>query len=238
MRRCQPRGNVMLAATGPAPSPVVAPVRAAGTGCRRRGSPRTSRAAIESLRVDVRPCGPAWHLVMPGARGDRSVACRPVDRPIGMFDSGFGGLTVARAVIDVLPGRGPGLRRRHRPLPVRAAATGRGAGVRPRAGVEPGQGLRRQGGDRGLQHRGRGRARRSGRGAARARPGGDRTRCPGARAGHPIRSGGRDRHGRHHLVRGLRAGRRRTPERRSSSRRPPVRASSSSSSAARPRASR
>ena len=25
------------------------------------------------------------------------------DRPIGMFDSGFGGLTVARAVIDVLP---------------------------------------------------------------------------------------------------------------------------------------
>jgi glutamate racemase len=35
----------------------------------------------------------------------RSVASlRPVsDRPIGMFDSGFGGLTVARAVIDVLP---------------------------------------------------------------------------------------------------------------------------------------
>ena len=27
-----------------------------------------------------------------------------VDRPIGMFDSGFGGLTVARAVIDLLPG--------------------------------------------------------------------------------------------------------------------------------------
>ena len=25
-------------------------------------------------------------------------------RPIGMFDSGFGGLTVARAVIDLLPG--------------------------------------------------------------------------------------------------------------------------------------
>src|SRR3954452_19293722 len=31
---------------------------------------------------------------------------RPVadPRPIGMFDSGFGGLTVARAVIDLLPG--------------------------------------------------------------------------------------------------------------------------------------
>ena len=26
-----------------------------------------------------------------------------IDRPIGMFDSGFGGLTVARAVIDQLP---------------------------------------------------------------------------------------------------------------------------------------
>ena len=25
------------------------------------------------------------------------------DRPIGVFDSGFGGLTVARALIDLLP---------------------------------------------------------------------------------------------------------------------------------------
>ena len=32
------------------------------------------------------------------------VVCHPVmDRPIGMFDSGFGGLTVARALIDLLP---------------------------------------------------------------------------------------------------------------------------------------
>ncbi len=30
----------------------------------------------------------------------------PDDRPIGMFDSGFGGLTVARAVIDLLPAEG------------------------------------------------------------------------------------------------------------------------------------
>ena len=36
-----------------------------------------------------------------------------------MFDSGFGGLTVARALIDLLPGRGPRLRRRHRPLSLR-----------------------------------------------------------------------------------------------------------------------
>ncbi|MEM9711059.1 MAG: glutamate racemase, partial [Actinomycetota bacterium] len=27
-----------------------------------------------------------------------------MDGPIGMFDSGFGGLTVARALIDLLPG--------------------------------------------------------------------------------------------------------------------------------------
>ena len=37
------------------------------------------------------------------ARAARLVAWRAVDRPIGMFDSGFGGLTVARAVIDLLP---------------------------------------------------------------------------------------------------------------------------------------
>jgi glutamate racemase len=32
--------------------------------------------------------------------------CVMDDRPIGMFDSGFGGLTVARAVIDLLPAEG------------------------------------------------------------------------------------------------------------------------------------
>jgi glutamate racemase len=36
-----------------------------------------------------------------GKRSERSLLT--VDRPIGMFDSGFGGLTVARAVIDLLP---------------------------------------------------------------------------------------------------------------------------------------
>ena len=35
--------------------------------------------------------------------GDVLGSLPPVDRPIGMFDSGFGGLTVARAVIDLLP---------------------------------------------------------------------------------------------------------------------------------------
>jgi glutamate racemase len=32
-----------------------------------------------------------------------TVGCTAVDGPIGMFDSGFGGLTVARATIDLLP---------------------------------------------------------------------------------------------------------------------------------------
>jgi glutamate racemase len=35
--------------------------------------------------------------------GARGVVCTVVDQPIGMFDSGFGGLTVARALIDLLP---------------------------------------------------------------------------------------------------------------------------------------
>ena len=41
---------------------------------------------------------------LPVPRSVGGVACGAVDeRPIGMFDSGFGGLTVARALIDLLP---------------------------------------------------------------------------------------------------------------------------------------
>jgi len=40
----------------------------------------------------------------PKVVADCAVGCSIVDRPIGMFDSGFGGLTVARATIDLLPG--------------------------------------------------------------------------------------------------------------------------------------
>ena len=63
-----------------------------------------------------------------------------MDRPIGMFDSGFGGLTVARALIDLLPGEdlvyiGDTGRYPYGPKPL-----DRGARLRPRAGVEPGQG--------------------------------------------------------------------------------------------------
>ncbi len=35
--------------------------------------------------------------------GTEPVGSAAVERPIGMFDSGFGGLTVARALIDLMP---------------------------------------------------------------------------------------------------------------------------------------
>ena len=50
--------------------------------------------------------GQVRRVAVPGAQATRSgrIACPSVDeRPIGMFDSGFGGLTVARAVIDLVP---------------------------------------------------------------------------------------------------------------------------------------
>lgn len=40
---------------------------------------------------------------MSQAPGRRPPSLAPMHRPIGMFDSGFGGLTVARAVMDLLP---------------------------------------------------------------------------------------------------------------------------------------
>ena len=57
------------------------------------------------------------------------------DRPIGMFDSGFGGLTVARAVIDLLPDEDL----------VYVGDTGRypyGPRPRPRCGVRPSRSAR------------------------------------------------------------------------------------------------
>ena len=60
-----------------------------------------------------------------------------------MFDSGFGGLTVARAVFDLLPAEdlvyiGDTGRYPYGPRPQAEVQ-----GLRPRAGLEPGQGLRR-----------------------------------------------------------------------------------------------
>lgn len=47
--------------------------------------------------------GTSAHCRSPSS-GDGPYARSVADRPIGIFDSGFGGLTVARAVIDLLPG--------------------------------------------------------------------------------------------------------------------------------------
>ena len=103
-----------------------------------------------------RPAG--WRHRGGGVRGYP----RGVDpRPIGMFDSGFGGLTVARALIDLLPGEDL----------VYVGDTGRYPyGPRPLDEVRefarqitelPRRRARREDGDRRLQHRGGGRARRA-----------------------------------------------------------------------------
>ena len=121
-----------------------------------------------------------------------------------MFDSGFGGLTVARALIDLLPGEdlvyiGDTGRYPYGPRPldevrsfarelawslvkdydvkavVVACNTAAAAGLDELAGGAAGAGVR-----------------------------GDRARGPGARAGHAVRAGRGDRHGRHHLVGRLR----------------------------------
>ena len=81
-----------------------------------------------------------------------------VHRPIGVFDSGLGGLTVMRALIDQLPERGPRLLRRHRPVPVRAEAARRGVEVLARHRRRPAR-ARREDDRRRVQQRGGRRAR-------------------------------------------------------------------------------
>ena len=76
-----------------------------------------------------RPCHVAWPIDM----------CGEMARPIGMFDSGFGGLTVARAVIDLLPAEDLVYIGDTGRYPYGPRAAGRGSRVRPAAGVEPGQ---------------------------------------------------------------------------------------------------
>ena len=75
------------------------------------------------------------------------------DRPIGMFDSGFGGLTVARALIDLLPDEDLVYFGDTGRYPYGPAAARRGAGVRPPDHRRAGRAARREAGGRGLQHR-------------------------------------------------------------------------------------
>ena len=75
----------------------------------RRGRPSGPGRSSTSERSSPSPglTGNAGSSVVSpplvSARSPRLVSTHVDDRPIGMFDSGFGGLTVARAVIDLLP---------------------------------------------------------------------------------------------------------------------------------------
>ena len=157
-----------------------------------------------------------------------------------MFDSGFGGLTVARALIDLLPARGPRLRRRHRPLPVRAPAARRGAGLRP-----PDHPLLVDEHDVKLVIVACNTAAAAGVGRAAGRA----STCPSSASSSPAcgalvratheRPGRRDRHGRHHRRPVPTSGRWPSSRRAGwSSPARPARASSSSWSGARPAATR
>ena len=80
---------VAAGSVGPWEAGGISPFQAAG----RPGPGRGRGPTVRGLRGRAGP---------PAAR--RSLASAAVDeRPIGMFDSGFGGLTVARAIIDLLP---------------------------------------------------------------------------------------------------------------------------------------
>ena len=130
-----------------------------------------------------------------------------------MFDSGFGGLTVARALIDLLPERGYGLRRRHGALSLRSAIVGRGSGLCPPDRRVPRRGTRCEAGHRGVQHRLGRRARRAEGDIRRAGGRRDRAGCALVGVGHPQRSRRCDRHGGHDRLRRIPASGARGPRR-------------------------
>ena len=120
--------------------------RHAGRG---RGQPRRHSSGPEQSRILRRRAGMSSARRLQDPRGGsvgevterrpgRAVSLAPVaDAPIGIFDSGFGGLTVARAVLDQLP---------HEPVlyygdtartALRPAADRRGPRVRPRVPRPP-----------------------------------------------------------------------------------------------------
>ncbi len=69
-------------------------------------------------------------VARPGERG-RPTLTAVDERPIGMFDSGFGGLTVARALIDLLPAEDLVYVGDTGRYPYGSAAAGRGARPSP-----------------------------------------------------------------------------------------------------------
>ena len=118
-----------------------------------------------------RPTQPGGGYHGPTRSAVRSGTVVPLtdDRPIGMFDSGFGGLTVARAVIDLLPDEdlvyvGDTGRYPYGPRPLDEVAR-----LRPPDQPPPRRRARREAGDRRLQHRGGGRPRRAAGASCRCR---------------------------------------------------------------------
>ena len=106
---------------------------ARGARTRRMGSPRPRRERCD--RVDAGTLRAFGHVQRPSLRRVPTIVT--ADAPIGIFDSGFGGLTVARSVIDQLPHESVRLPRRHRPPALRPQADRRGPRVRPRVPRPP-----------------------------------------------------------------------------------------------------
>ena len=109
-------------------------------------------------------------------------------RPIGVFDSGVGGLTVLREILRRTPARVDPLPRRQRPRAVRRPLRRRGRRVQP-PGARHARVARRQGHRRRLQHLDRGRPGRPARGATTCRSWASSGRGPPRRRWRPARAG-------------------------------------------------
>ena len=104
-------------------------------------------------------CSNAGRVAVGTAAGRALSGAMSDPRPIGVFDSGVGGLTVLREIVRRTPGRIDGLPRRQRPRAVRRPTRRRGPGLLDRV-ARPARRARRQGHRRRLQHVDRGRPRR------------------------------------------------------------------------------
>ena len=150
------------------PSSSSAPARTS-TSARRSSQAQGARStASASAAKEVRPRrgqarGPGRRCHHLSAARCRRAPVRqpdPRERPVAVFDSGVGGLTVLHELLVQLPARGLPLPRRHRAVPVRRAQRrgARALHARDRRGAArpPGQAARRR-----VQHRDGGRAARA-----------------------------------------------------------------------------
>ena len=138
--------------------------------------PRVADGAAErdprSGRGRASPCAwrcSSWSSRAGDARERRDgVASAASDAPLGVFDSGLGGLTVVRALREALPDERHRLPRRHGARSVRHAGPGDGHQVRARRARATGR-PRREGARHRVQHGERGGARAAARRARHAR---------------------------------------------------------------------